>query len=61
MDRWGKLHDGGHRNLFLVPHILRVRNWRGCRWKNMIKISVEKTGTFSGFDIRRTVYRDIFL
>ena len=43
--RWEKLHNGGLRNLYLEPHILRVRNWRGHRWKNIIKISVAKTGS----------------
>jgi hypothetical protein len=41
-DRCGKLHNGGLRNLYPVTHILRVRNLRGFRWKNIINISVEK-------------------
>ena len=39
----GKLHNGGLLNLYPVPHILRVRNWRGYSWKNIMKISFEKT------------------
>ena len=46
-DGWGKLHNGGLCNLYHVPHILRVRNRRGYRWNNIVKISVEKTGSNS--------------
>lgn len=46
-DGWGKLHNGGLCNLYHVPHILRVRNWRGYRWNNIVKISVEETGSNS--------------